>query len=76
MAESELAVLAGQCLDRRIPSQDVLQHETGAWQEQRNLDAIRVHWRFTTGGRPHQTKVPLPINTEVDPVGWTGLGHN
>ena len=31
MAESELAVLAGQCLDRRIPGRDVLKHKTQAW---------------------------------------------
>ena len=49
MAESELAVLAGQCLDRRIPSQDILKHETQAWQGQRNGDAVRADWRFTTG---------------------------
>ncbi len=48
MVESELAVLASQCLDRRIPSQDVLKHETGAWQTQRNHDAVSTHWRFTT----------------------------
>ena len=48
MAESELAVLARQCLDRRIPSQDVLKHETGAWQGQRNRDAVQAQWRFTT----------------------------
>ncbi len=48
MAESELTVLARQCLDRRIPSQDVLKHETGAWQGQRNRDAVQAQWRFTT----------------------------
>ena len=48
MAEIELGVLSRQCLDRRIPTQEVLEQETGAWQEQRNLDAIRVDWRFTT----------------------------
>ena len=48
MAESELAVLARQCLDRRIPTRDVLKHETGAWQGQRNRDAIQAQWRFTT----------------------------
>ena len=48
MAEIELGVLARQCLDRRIPSKEVLGQETGAWQEQRNRKAIRVHWRFTT----------------------------
>ena len=48
MAEIELGVLSRQCLDRRIPSQEVLEQETRAWQEQRNRKAIRVDWRFTT----------------------------
>ena len=48
MAESEFAVLAGQCLDRRIPGRDVLKHETRAWQGQRNRDGVRADWRFTT----------------------------
>ena len=48
MAEIELGVLARQCLDRRISSQEVLERETGAWQDQRNRDVIQVDWRFTT----------------------------
>ena len=48
MAESELAVLASQCLDRQIPSRNVLKQETGAWEGQRNRDAIRAQWRYTT----------------------------
>ena len=49
IAEIELGVLARQCLDRRIPRQEDLARETGAWQEQRNREALRVDWRFTTG---------------------------
>ena len=48
MAESELAVLARQCLDRRIPTPEKLEQETGDWQGQRNRHAIRAQWRFTT----------------------------
>ena len=48
MAEIEIGVLAGQCLDRRIPDQSVLRREVAAWQQQRNQDAIRVDWGFTT----------------------------
>ena len=48
MAEIEIGVLARQCLDRRIPDQRVLRWEVAMWQEQRNLDAVRVNWRFTT----------------------------
>ena len=45
MAEIELEVLSGQCLDRRIPSREILEQETGAW---RNRQGYRVDWRFTT----------------------------
>ena len=48
MAEIELGVLARQCLDRRMPDREVLAQESGAWQERRNRDGIRVDWRFTT----------------------------
>ena len=47
-AEIEIGVMVRQCLDRRIPDQSVLPREVGAWQRQRNQDAIRVDWRFTT----------------------------
>ena len=62
IAEIELGVLARQCLDRRIPGQEILEPETKSGQDQRNRDSIRVDCRFTTAGRPHQTEVPLPIN--------------
>ena len=48
MAEIEIGVMARQCLDRRIPDQSALRREVAAWQQQRNRDAIRVDWRFTT----------------------------
>ena len=48
MAEIELGVLSRQCLERRIPGQDILEQETRAWQDQRNRDKIQVEWRFTT----------------------------
>ncbi|MBP8291295.1 MAG: hypothetical protein KAX65_00905 [Caldilineaceae bacterium] len=47
MAEIELSVLVRQCLDRRIPSQQVLEHEALAWQEERNAAAIQIAWTFT-----------------------------
>jgi hypothetical protein len=48
MAEIELSVLARQCLDRRIPDQDVLRRETAAWVERRNAAGATIDWRFTT----------------------------
>jgi len=48
MAESELAFLSGQCLDRRIPDQTELQREVAAWLDRRNALHAKASWRFTT----------------------------
>ena len=48
MAEIELSVLVRQCLDRRIPSLQALEHEARAWQDERNQAAIQINWTFTT----------------------------
>jgi hypothetical protein len=48
MAESELGVLASQCLDRRIPDKETLIREVAAWQTSRNENQTKANWRFTT----------------------------
>lgn len=48
MAESELAVLATQCLDRRIPDKTTLIREVAAWQDNRNKHHVEADWQFTT----------------------------
>ncbi len=48
MAEIELNVLNGQCLDRRIEDIDVVRKEVGAWSEHRNNKKAKVNWQFTT----------------------------
>jgi hypothetical protein len=48
MAESELAVLATQCLDRRIPDKSKLIEEVAAWQDNRNRRHAKADWQFTT----------------------------
>jgi hypothetical protein len=48
MAELELSVLARQCLQERMETQEHLARETAAWQQARNRRAVRVNWRFTT----------------------------
>jgi hypothetical protein len=48
MAEIELAVLAGQCLARRLADRATLQREVAAWQAARNRAGRGVNWRFTT----------------------------
>lgn len=48
MAEIELRVLSGQCLDRRIGEFETLQAEVAAWVEDRNQLQTWIDWRFTT----------------------------
>ena len=48
MAESELAVLSTQCLDRRVPDKETLIEEVDAWQQRRNTHQTKANWQFTT----------------------------
>ena len=47
MAEIELNVLTGQCLNRRIDNIDDVRRETTAWQKYRNNRKSNVNWQFT-----------------------------
>jgi hypothetical protein len=47
MAGSGLAILSGQCLDRRIPNQTKLECEAEAWPGRRNTYHAKASWRFT-----------------------------
>ena len=48
LAEFELAVLASQCLDRRIPDKQILKDEIAAWEHDRNAHHTKSDWQFTT----------------------------
>ena len=48
MAEIELNVLTGQCLNRRIDDIEIVRKEVQAWQEFRNNKTAKVNWQFTT----------------------------
>ena len=47
MAEIELHVLNGQCLNRHIASMDVIKKEVNAWQNHRNNKDAKISWQFT-----------------------------
>ncbi|HZA73114.1 MAG TPA: IS630 family transposase [Propionibacteriaceae bacterium] len=47
VAEIELSVLTGQCLDRRISDLATLNAELAAWQQAANADQRQVDWQFT-----------------------------
>jgi hypothetical protein len=48
MAECEFAVLATQCLDRRISDANTLSREIAAWQTKRNQQQTKINWQFGT----------------------------
>lgn len=47
VAEIELNVLNGQCLNRRIDEIEIVRQEAQAWQEYRNSLEAKVNWQFT-----------------------------
>ncbi len=49
MAEIELNVLSGQCLNRRIDNIETIKEEAQAWQDHRNNKDSKINWQFTTG---------------------------
>jgi hypothetical protein len=48
MAEIELHVLTGQCLNRDISSVEEMKREVEAWQEYGNNKNSKINWQFTT----------------------------
>jgi hypothetical protein len=58
MAESELGVLATQCLDRRIPDKETLIKEVAAWQDRRNKHQTKADGA-SQAHRSHQAQAPL-----------------
>jgi hypothetical protein len=65
MAEIELAVLAGQCPDRRLADRATLEREVEAWQAARN--GVRSWGQLAVHDRrcPDQAQAPLPRNSQL-----------
>ena len=47
MAEIELHVLMGQCLNRRISTIEEMRREVKAWHQERNNKEAKINWQFT-----------------------------
>lgn len=47
MAEIELSVQKGQCLDRRIADMATMQSELKVWKTRRNNSSNQIDWQFT-----------------------------
>ncbi len=61
IAEIELRVLIGQCLNRRIPDKTSLEQEVEKWQSKRNQAKSTVDWRFTNENARIKLKRLYPI---------------
>ena len=60
LAESELAVLSGQCLDRRIADATMLVAEVDAWRSRRNSHNAKANWHFNTANARVKLKSLYP----------------
>jgi hypothetical protein len=61
MAEIEFAVVATQCLDRRLAHQEAVGRTITAWQIRRNAAKATVDWRFTTTKARRKLKHIYPL---------------
>jgi hypothetical protein len=61
LAESELGVLASQCLDRRIPDKQAIINQVDAWVRQRNKTHAVAEWHFTTNDARIKLKSLYPF---------------
>ena len=61
LAESELAVLSRQCLDRRIADATALEVEVAAWRTSRNTHNAKASWHFTTADARIKLKNLYPL---------------
>ncbi len=61
MAESELAALSRQCLDRYIPDGETLTSEVTAWMTGCNKHNIKADWQFTTQDARIKLKSLYPV---------------
>jgi hypothetical protein len=61
MAEIELNVLMGQCLNRRIDNIDKVKQEVNAWQTDRNNKISKIIWQFTSADARVKLRRLYPI---------------
>lgn len=64
IAECELAVLSGQCLNRRIADHEMLVREVSAWATRRNAARVTIDWQFTAAAARIKLKRLYPVVKE------------
>lgn len=74
MAEIELAVLARQCLQRRLATASQMGQEVAAWQRERNQTNVIINWRFTAKYARIKPKELYPSNQVWQTARLQGYG--
>jgi hypothetical protein len=64
MAETEIRIMNGQCLNRRLDSQVLITHEVAAWEDKRNAQGTRIHWTFTLAVARQKLRKLYPSNED------------
>jgi hypothetical protein len=64
MAETEIGIMNGQCLDRRLDSQVLIAQEVAAWEDKRNAQGVRIHWTFTLAVARQKLRKLYPSNED------------
>ncbi len=64
MAEIELHVLNGQCLNKHMSTLDIIEKEVCAWQEHPNNRNSKINWHFTDVDARIKLKIPLTSYSE------------
>jgi len=61
IAEISISILSKQCIDRRIPSLEILNREILAWETDYNQNRRSVNWQFTTDCARTKLKSLYPV---------------
>ena len=60
MAETEINIMNGQCLNRRLDSQALIAKEVAAWEKKRNTAKSCIHWTFTLAAARRKLRKVYP----------------
>jgi hypothetical protein len=63
-AETEIRIMNGHCLNRRLDSPSKIAAEVGPWEDKRNAQQARIHWTFTLAAARRKLRKVYPSNED------------
>ena len=64
MAETEIRIMSGECLDRRLDCPILLATEVAEWERKRNRSQAQIHWTFTLAAARRKLRKLYPSNED------------